>query len=358
MESASCYTSARPFSETHMPLRRLATALLLPAALSAQTVTTTAAGTTQLLQAVSAVDSLVVWMTGHGGTVLRSVDGGRTWQSRPVPGADALEFRDVHATSADLAWVLSAGPGDRSRIYHTRDGGTTWALQFRNADSTAFYDCFAFFTPRRGIAFSDASHQRTNLLTTSDGGATWSLLLPDAVPAPLEGEGAFAASGGCVTAFGERHAWVATGGPGARLFRTENGGATWSVHETPMVRGPSAGMTAAHFKDADHGMAVGGRIDAYATDTASAAVAVTQDGGRTWVLRSRPGRAGALFAVTWLPVVGAEAALASGPGGLFLTHDSGRTWTTLDERAFWSVAASGRTAWAGGPRGTAVRIEF
>lgn len=341
-----------------MPLRCLAITLVLPLALTAQAVTNTPTGTTQLLQAVSAVDPQVVWMTGHGGTVLRSTDGGRTWLAREVPGADSLEFRDVHAVSADLAWVLSAGPGDRSRIYHTRDGGTTWALQFRNTDSTAFYDCFAFFNARRAVAFSDASHQRTNMLLTRDGGTSWEPLLKDAVPAPLEGEGAFAASGGCVSTYGERHGWVATGGPEARLFRSDNGGATWSVHETPIVRGASAGMTAAHFRDSEHGIAVGGRIDAYATDTASAAIAVTQDGGRTWVLRTRPSRPGALFAVTWLPGVATEAALAAGPGGLFLTRDAGRTWTTLDERAFWSVAASGKTAWAGGPRGTAVRIEF
>jgi photosystem II stability/assembly factor-like uncharacterized protein len=345
-------------SESRMNSLRVLSLLVLPGVLGAQSVANTTTGTTQLLQAVSAVDSQVVWMTGHGGTVLRSIDGGNTWQPREVPGASALEFRDVHAVSADLAWVLSAGPGDRSRIYHTRDGGNTWALQFRNTDSTAFYDCFTFFTARRAVAFSDASQGRTNLLATRDGGTTWELMLPDAVPAPLEGEGAFAASGGCVTSYGERHGWVATGGPAARLFRTDNGGATWSVHETPMVRGPSAGMTAAHFRDAEHGIAVGGRIDAYATDTAAAAVAVTQDGGRTWVLRNRPGRAGALFAVTWLPEVSAEAALAAGPGGLFLTRDAGRTWTTLDERSFWTVTAAGRTAWAGGPRGTAVRVTF
>ena len=117
-------------------------------------------------------------------------------------------------------------------------------------------------------------------------------------------------------------------------------------------------MTAVSFRDADHGIAVGGRIDAYTTDTSAAAVAVTQDGGQTWVLRNRPGRAGALFAVTWLTGVGPEAALAAGPGGLFVTRDAGRTWTTLDERPFWSVAAAGRTAWGAGPRGTAVRVEF
>jgi photosystem II stability/assembly factor-like uncharacterized protein len=341
-----------------MTLRPLALLLVLPLTVSAQTVTPLTTGTTALLQAISSPDGKVVWMSGHQGAVLRSTDGGSTWQTFKVPGADSLQFRDVHAASADIAWLLSAGPGDASRIYHTRDGGRTWTMQFRNTDPDAFYDCFGFFDQRRGVAFGDASQGRTNLLVTRDGGATWTLLPPTSVPAPLEGEGAFAASGGCVVTHGQRFGWVGLGGPEARLFRSDNGGATWSVHPTPIVKAASAGITAVDFRDAEHGIAVGGRIDNYSSDTASAAVAITNDGGRNWVLASRPPRPGALFGVTMMPAVGAEVVVAAGPGGLFLTRDNGNTWTTLDERSFWSVTSNGRTAWASGPRGTAVRIEF
>lgn len=330
----------------------------IPLLATGQSVTTLTSGTTALLQAISVVDTNVVWVSGHRGMVLRSIDGGRTWSARAVPDADSLEFRDIHAASADLAWAMSAGPGAASRIYHTRDGGSTWVQQFRNADSTAFYDCFTFFDRRRAVAYSDASQGRTNILITRNGGAEWQLLPASAVPAPLEGEGAFAASGGCATSRGQRNGWIALGGPGARLFRTTNGGATWQVHDTPIVRGPAAGNTAIAFRDDDHGIAVGGRIDAYATDTSSAAVAITQDGGVSWILGSRPARPGALFGVTWLPALGAEAALAVGPGGLFLTRDGGRSWTTLDERAFWSVAAEGSAAYAVGPRGTIVKLGW
>lgn len=341
-----------------MTLRPLLLWLALPVVATAQTVSDIPTGTSALLQAISSPDGKVVWMSGHAGAVLRSTDGGLTWLSRPVPGADSLQFRDLHAVSADIAWLLSAGSGTASRIYHTRDGGRTWTQQFRNSDPDAFYDCFTFFDQRRAVAFSDASGGRTNLLFTRDGGGTWTLLPSTSVPAPLEGEGAFAASGGCVASFGQRFGWVSLGGPEARLFRSDNGGATWSVHPTPIVRGESAGMTAVDFRDPEHGIAVGGRIDSYSTDTSSAAVAITQDGGRSWVLANRPPRPGALFSVTWLTAAGNDAALAAGPGGLFITRDAGGTWSTLDERSFWSVASVGKTAWAAGPRGTAVRIEF
>src|SRR5690242_4725221 len=122
---------------------RLLPALLLAAAapaIAAQApqVTEQQSGTTQLIQAVSAVSEKVVWVSGHGGTVARTLDGGEHWSLRPVPGAEKLEFRDIHALSADLAWAMSAGPGAQSRIYRTTDGGATWSLQFTNADSAAF----------------------------------------------------------------------------------------------------------------------------------------------------------------------------------------------------------------------------
>ena len=90
-------------------------------------------GVTVRLRGVSAVSSEVAWASGAEGTVLRTTDGGRTWHRRPVPGTGALDFRDVDAVSAATAHVLSIGPGDASRIYHTEDGGTTWTERFRNA---------------------------------------------------------------------------------------------------------------------------------------------------------------------------------------------------------------------------------
>lgn len=56
-------------------------------------------GTTQLLIAVSPVDSRVVWAAGTGGTYVVTTDGGNTWRAAAVPGAESLQFRDVYAVS-------------------------------------------------------------------------------------------------------------------------------------------------------------------------------------------------------------------------------------------------------------------
>lgn len=338
----------------------LAIALVVPAlGAQAPTVLDQVSGTTALLQAVSAVNERTLWVSGHRATVLRTTDGGATWLMRPVTGADStLQFRDVHALSDKVAWVLAAGPGAQSRIFHTRDGGASWALQFTNADSAAFYDCFTFFDRKRGVAYSDAAGGRTLILRTVDGGATWLHLPASAVPAPLNGEGAFAASGGCVTSSGSKHAWVATGSPEGRILRSDNAGRTWTPYATPFVKGDGAGMTAASFRDSRRGIGIGARISAMARDTAARAVAITDDGGRTWTLRARPPAAGALFGVAVVPKAGTATSVAAGLGGLWSTRNNAETWTSASTGAYWSVGAAGRSAWGVGPNGRITRLNF
>lgn len=321
-------------------------------------ITEQTSGTSQLIQAVHAVSERVVWASGHGGIVLRTLDGGDTWQRLRVPDSDSLEFRDVHATSSDSAWILAAGAGARSRIYRTTDGGASWSLQFQNADTAAFYDCLTFLDARRGIAYSDASGGRTLVLRTTDGGNAWSLLPADRVPAPLPGEGAFAASGLCVARAGPSSVFIATGAPGARLFRSVDAGEHWTTLATPFVRGTAAGLTGIAFQDANRGMAVAADINRLRTDTSTAVIGVTNDAGRTWTLRPRPALPGALAGVAWVPGAGSETAVIVGFGGAFVTSDGARSWRTISSEVYTGVSAVGRTAWIAGGGGRITRLDW
>src|SRR5918912_2180120 len=98
-------------------------------------------GTTVRLRGVSAVNARVAWASGAAGTYARTTDGGKTWTAGQVPGASELDFRDVDAFDAETAYLLAIGPGERSRIYRTNDGGGHWTLQFQNRRPAAFYDC-------------------------------------------------------------------------------------------------------------------------------------------------------------------------------------------------------------------------
>src|SRR5262245_37459862 len=156
---------------------------------------TQSSGVTVRLRGVSAVSATVAWASGAGGTVLRTTDGGRTWTPRPVPGANRLDFRDVDALSDRVAYALSIGPGDASRIYKTRDGGAEWTLQFENTDPKVFLDAMAFVDETQGYAFSDSVDGRLVIFVTSNGGRTWERVADDRLPAALPGERAFAGSG-------------------------------------------------------------------------------------------------------------------------------------------------------------------
>lgn len=312
--------------------------------------------TTALLQAVSAVDDSVVWVSGHRATWARTVDGGRTWVPGAMTGPDsALEFRDVQAVSATTAYLLAAGPGERSRIYKTTDAGRSWTLQFMNRDSAAFYDCFGFWDATHGIAVSDAVGGRMRVIRTDDG-EHWRAAAEEGMPPALPGEGSPAAGGTCLVVQGRAGAWFGTE-PHARIYRSGDRGRSWAVATTPIVTGEAAGVATLAFRDPRHGMALGGRL--LAPDVRSDSVAaVTDDGGATWTLVSSPTFSGAVYGAAVVPGVPGYVVVA-GPKGLSWTGDDGRTWTGLGTSAYWAVGCASRHAcWAVGPGGRITRVTF
>src|SRR6266403_291721 len=75
------------------------------------------------LRGLCVVSPKIVWVSGTKGTYARTSDGGKNWSVASVPGAEKLDFRAARAFAATTAYLLSAGPGDSSRIYKTVDAG-------------------------------------------------------------------------------------------------------------------------------------------------------------------------------------------------------------------------------------------
>ncbi len=320
------------------------------------TVTPQQSGTTNRLQAISPVNDRIAWASGVGGTYAITTDGGAHWKSAKVPGAGTLEFRDVQAFSARLAYLLASGPGTASRIYKTEDGGATWALHFKNHEPSAFYDCFSFWNPRRGLTMSDAVSGVFPVIRTSDG-EHWTNI-GDRLPAAQTGEAAFAASGTCVATQGNDNAWIATGGAAkARILATTDGGDSWNAYETPIVQGtPSSGGISVAFRDAHHGILGGGELAV--TDAFTDNVARSADGGKTWQLAQHPTFTGSIYGLAYVPH--GTTVVATGPVGAAWTPDEGSHWFALDTVTnYWAVAfASPHTGWLVGTEGRILKVSF
>lgn len=319
-------------------------------------------GSTARFRGLSAVSRGTAWAAGSAGTVLRTLDGGRSWQDVSPPGAGDLLFRDIEAFDARRAVVLAIGEGEASRIFRTQDGGATWTETFRNTDPRAFYDCVTFFDPGHGLAVSDPVDGKYRILSTRDGGRSWTVLPSEGMPAALDGEASFAASGQCLVSAGSHDVWLATGGGAtARVLHSGDRGLTWSATGTPVPAGdPAKGVFALAFRDGDprHGIAVGGD---YRADQASPdAAAVSRDGGATWTASPQPPQA-YRSGVSWLAQYphGRSAAVAVGPTGSDLTTDGGLTWRTFDTGSYDTVdCAPDGGCWAAGELGRIARLEF
>ncbi len=320
--------------------------------------------TTARLRGLSAVTDRVAWASGSGSTVLRTTDGGATWQKLTIT-ADALDFRDVDAIDARTAYVLSIGNGPLSRVYKTTDGGANWTLQFKNADPKAFYDSMSFWDANHGIVIGDSIGGRFCIMTTENGGRIWKRVPARALPPALENEGAFAASGTNIAIVGRTHAWIGTGAAQtARVLRTTDRGRTWKVSNTPLVAGPSAGIFSIAFRDSKHGVVVGG--DYTKEKEAVGNLAVTTDGGETWELVK--GLSGYRSAVAYVPVTfrsrQTEMLVAVGPSGSDYSTDDGRTWKQLEGPGFDTLSFARErgvdwpTGWAAGAGGSIGKLIF
>jgi photosystem II stability/assembly factor-like uncharacterized protein len=178
------------------------------------------------------------------------------------------------------------------------------------------------------------------------------------MPPALAGEGAFAASGTCLVAHGDGNAWFGTGGAEvARVFRSTDGGRTWTAHPTPIRAGnPSSGIFSVAFRTARDGIAVGGDYKNPERDLHL--VATTADGGRTWTCPEGAALGGFRSAVAYGGSATKPVLIAVGPTGSDLSTDGGTRWTRLGKTGFHAVGCAGASGWfAAGEDGTLARLN-
>lgn len=163
------------------------------------------------------------WLSLSRGGLLRSSDGGRTWQQLSGPDGQDNPPRSLRFLTAQQGFALMPGNGGILPVA-TRDGGKTWAV-LSTAVVPAFHARLAAFDGNRAISIGSNTSAGA-VLRTADGGRTWEQV--GGLPGPVAD----------VSFVDPLHGWAIVdrsdqSGPVRTLYATRDGGATWSPLPRP-----------------------------------------------------------------------------------------------------------------------------
>lgn len=165
------------------------------------------------MRGLSVVTDKVIWVSGSGGNIARSTDGGNTFTWMKVPGYEKMDFRDIEAFDKQTAVIM--GITNPAVILKTKDGGQHWSKVFEDTAKGAFLDAMDF-DGKSGFAIGDPiDQQKLYMLFTPDQGDTWTKVkdLPETSPKARlkEGEAFFASSGTNIKKMGHEPVYVSGG---------------------------------------------------------------------------------------------------------------------------------------------------
>lgn len=305
-------------------------------------------GCQQSLRGLAVVSADVAFVGGGGGTLLGTVDGGRSWRDIAPPGSEGCDFRDLQAF--DRNHLVAMVAGQPARVYRTEDGGKNWRVVHEDPRPEAFFDAMAF-GEQQGVLFGDAIDGEFCILFSEDQGRTWRDAPADRHVKPQGEEAGFAASGTCVASVAtDRTVYsLVTGGASSRhiQFDPQLGGRT---QDLPLQQGgPSQGAFSCAWSGL-RAVVVGG--DYQNPEVAKGTAALTLDGGKHWY----PGNAcGYRSAVIWLDDL---ALLAVGSHGASWSSDEGRTWTAFGGVGYHSLdKGNDGVVWACGSDGRVAKLR-
>ena len=305
-----------------------------------QTVKLLNSGTKASFRGLSVVTDDIVWVSGTGGTVGRSTDGGETWKWTTVKGFEKADFRDIEAFDDKTAIIM--GIADPAYILKTTDGGENWNIVFKDSTKGMFLDAMEFWNEQSGIVIGDPMGDKIFIARTFDGGNTWRGLPVENIPTADKGEAFFASSGTNVRKLSKSEAIFVSGGLRSRLFIRDK------KIDLPLLQGKeSTGANSVAVKDKKTLIAVGG--DFNTKDSATKNCVITTDGGESFTFPVE-GPHGYRSCVEY---IGKKKWICCGLNGVDYSGDEGRHWTWISKDSFHAVrkAKKGKAVYFSGGGG-------
>jgi photosystem II stability/assembly factor-like uncharacterized protein len=288
---------------------------------NAQKIELLTSSTHSSFRGLSALNDLVVWVSGSNGTVGRSLDGGKTWEWIIVPGHEKNDFRDIEAFDKNTAVIMAIATP--AIILKTKDGGKTWQQVYENKTPGMFLDAMEFWNKDSGIVLGDPINGKFFVARSFDGGDSWHEIPTRELPDADSGEACFASSGTNVRKLKKDEACFISGGLRSRFFIRDQ------RIELPIVQGrESTGANSIAVQDPQHLVVVGGD---FAHDTVTYRnCALTQDGGITWINPTVPPH-GYRSCVEYFEK---NKLICCGTSGVDISTDGGMSWQLIDTGNF------------------------
>ncbi len=260
-----------------------------------------------------------------GDGVYRSLDGGRTWQNMGLKETRQIARIVVDPTDPQVVYVAALGHlwGSNSErgVYRTRDGGASWTRVLYVDENTGATDLV--IDPRDPRTLFAATYQRQRkawgfngggpgsaIYRTRDGGNSWTKLT-EGLPKGDKGRiglDVFRADARTV------YATVEAGDQQGGLFRSTDGGETWERMTTLNTRPMYYSQVRVDPRDRNRIYMLGSNRGFYNS----------VDGGRTFS-DTTSGVHGEDHAL-WVDPDDGNHLIVGGDGGVSISYDAGRTW--------------------------------
>ncbi len=194
------------------------------------------------------------------------------FQWQPTSAPRATRYDDIWFLDANTGW----GVNSNGEVRKTDDGGATWPLKMQLPDGV-YPRCIAFANDTRGWIGTLSPNNR--LWRTVDGGETWSEIpLANLPQTPRRVCGMSIVNDRVIYASGTN---IPRDTPG--IITTEDGGNSWRGRD---LSDHASILIDCYFTDPQTGWVVGGRADVVNPpnrNTVKPVVLFTEDGGQTWV---------------------------------------------------------------------------